>query len=256
MKAVGVRIKSFEDLSEMLEFLETVSTNPKFIDLSVDVATKFVDYVNTEESKTWRKVSRELGDGRRISKTLARSLGVNIKTTMDDKIQENAGLIIAIPLDVSEKMTSYIASEAFKGLRSDQISKALQSKYSQYTDSKINTIARTESSKASTALTEARAKDVASQWYIWRTVKDGKRVRESHQIMEGVVCSWNEPPSPENLEGEKFVGYYHPGGIYNCRCWAQPVILLSQLRFPIKIHINGQIRRMGKEEFLKMGGII
>lgn len=61
---------------------------------------------------------------------------------------------------------------------------------------------------------------------------DGLRVRKSHRIMEGVLVNWNMPPSPERLAGEKDVGNYHAGNIWNCRCYPEPLISVDDIRWP------------------------
>lgn len=255
LKIMNAVVKDSGYSTQMIEALSKLSKDQNFIDLSINVATRFTTHLNSEEEKTWKEVAKELKGGKILAEMFEKSLDVNVRRTMEQTIASNAKLISEIPLGVSEKITDYVASETRKGYRADQISKNLKKKYSQYSESKINLIARTEASKGSTALTESRSKDVGSMWYVWRTANDGNRVRDSHQIMQGVVCNWNDPPSPELLDKEKFVGNYHPGGIWNCRCWPQPVILLSQLRFPIKIHINGSIVRMNKEDFIRLGGM-
>ena len=255
LRIMNAAVKDIDDPVQMSAALSELSRNKNFVELSISVATKFTGYLNNEEAKTWKEVASELKGGKILAELFEKSLDINVRKTMKQTIANNAKLISEIPLGVSEKITNYVAAETRKGYRSDQIAKNLKKKYNQYSESKINLIARTEASKGSTALTESRSKDVGSMWYVWRTANDGNRVRGSHQIMQGVVCNWNDPPSPELLDKEKFVGNYHPGGIWNCRCWPQPVILLSQLRFPIKIHINGSIVRMNKEDFIRLGGM-
>ena len=52
---------------------------------------------------------------------------------------------------------------------------------------------------------------------MWRTVGDN-RVRETHRELNGQSFRWDEPPECDP-------GHHAlPGGIWNCRCWAEPVI--------------------------------
>jgi uncharacterized protein with gpF-like domain len=95
-------------------------------------------------------------------------------------------------------------------------------------------IARTETARTASVLTEVRAKSVGSEGYIWRTSLDAD-VRPkigtpnfaklntlamgSHRKLEGTFHRWDDPPiASEN--GERA----HPGQIYNCRCWPEPVL--------------------------------
>ena len=67
--------------------------------------------------------------------------------------------------------------------------------------------------------------------------------------MEGVLVCWNDPPSPEKLINEKFVGYYHAGEIYNCRCYPQPIVKLNFVKWPAKVYYQGKIQRMSRKQF-------
>ena len=77
---------------------------------------------------------------------------------------------------------------------------------------------------------------------MWHSTHDS-RVRRSHAHMDGVICAWSNPPSPEALIGEKSVGTYNPGGIWNCRCFAEPInpdIIREQLGpGPFKVFRGG-----------------
>ena len=117
--------------------------------------------------------------------------------------------------------------------------------------SRISLIARTESSKASTALTEARAESLNLPWYVWRTSKDA-RVRSSHRHMDGVLIAWAEAPSPEALKGLKSYGTYQAGNTFNCRCYPEPLIYLDQVSWPHKVYHNGTIREMTRSAFKKI----
>jgi uncharacterized protein with gpF-like domain len=67
--------------------------------------------------------------------------------------------------------------------------------------------------------------------------------------MDGVLVHWDDPPSPELLIGEKSVGKYNAGDIWNCRCFAQPVIFLDYITFPAKVYCGGRIVTMTRSQF-------
>ena len=85
------------------------------------------------------------------------------------------------------------------------------------TESRAMLIARTEVARANSMITEARAASVGSTHYIWRTAED-ERVRESHAEMEGQVVAWDTPPTLSDGTTT------HAGQIYQCRCYAEPII--------------------------------
>lgn len=89
------------------------------------------------------------------------------------------------------------------------------------------------------------------RWYVWRTALDGDRVRKSHRLMEGVLVNWKDPPSPEQLACEKNVGYYHAGNIWNCRCYASPIIDVDDIPRNVKVYHNGIVEKMCKDRFVR-----
>jgi len=82
--------------------------------------------------------------------------------------------------------------------------------------SRANLIARTEISRCSNILVQARAEHVKSEGYVWRTSND-LLVRQSHKTMNGKFVKWTEPVTLDKMVG-------HAGGFPNCRCWCDPVI--------------------------------
>ncbi|EKQ56278.1 MAG: phage putative head morphogenesis protein, SPP1 gp7 family [Clostridium sp. Maddingley MBC34-26] len=171
-----------------------------------------------------------------------------LNAALNFEIQKNAEIIKSIPLNISKEVTEHILNESMSGRRASNIAEDLQEMIPKLTKSKAKLIARTETSKTSTALTKARCESLGINWYIWRTSED-RRVRSSHSHMEGVLVCWNNPPSPEALTNEKNVGFYHAGDIYNCRCYPQPVIKLDYIKWPQKVYYNGQIITMTRKQF-------
>ena len=70
--------------------------------------------------------------------------------------------------------------------------------------------------------------------------------------MDGVVVSWNDPPSPEKLVGEKAYGEYHAGETFNCRCYPEPILDVDDVNFPAKVYRRGRIQTMKKDEFTRL----
>jgi SPP1 gp7 family putative phage head morphogenesis protein len=174
---------------------------------------------------------------------------------MRAQINRNADIIKTLPRSISQQVTAHVEKESLKGRRASDIADEIQQMFPESSRAKANLIARTETSKTSTALTQARAEDIGLDWYVWRTSEDG-RVRIGHKKMEGVLINWREPPSPEKLAGEKSAGNYHAGNIYNCRCYPQPLITLNDVKFPHKVYINGAIKVLSREQFRQLSGDI
>ncbi len=79
-------------------------------------------------------------------------------------------------------------------------------------------IARDQVSKLNGQLTNLRQTELGVERYVWRSVGD-ERVRDWHRELNGQTFSWDEPPIT-NYRGDR----NHPGGDFQCRCWAEPVL--------------------------------
>lgn len=157
---------------------------------------------------------------------------------------------------LSASVTKYIHSESLKGRRSAGISKELKSILPEIAVEELESIARAVSSKASTALTQARAEEMGLAWYVWKTSKD-IRVRPSHCLMDDVLVTWKDPPSPELLNGEKSMGACHAGEEEGCRCYPQSLIRIDDVKFPHKVYRRGKIENLSRTSFAKIsrGGL-
>lgn len=200
-------------------------------------------------AKTWREAARKSTRGRFLYDLLMEELQQGKDILINDQLLENAALIKTLPNDIAEKVVKDIADEALKGKRARSIEKIIMQETDKHSRASARLIARTEVAKTQSALTRVRAQSLDMQWYVWRTALDGNRVRPSHRLMEGVLVNWNDPPSPESLAGEKSVGNYHAGNIWNCRCFSEVLVDIDDVKWPHKVYRNGQIQMMSKREF-------
>jgi SPP1 gp7 family putative phage head morphogenesis protein len=120
--------------------------------------------------------------------------------------------------------------------------------------SRVKLIARTETAKASAALTRARCDDLSLDWVEWLTSEDA-RVRVSHKKMDKVLFRWSDMPDPEALVGEKPGGHYGPGEVFNCRCSSAPLLSASDLSWPRRVYANGSIKQMTLQQFKALSGM-
>lgn len=132
--------------------------------------------------------------------------------------REQVDLIKTLPLragEVAQDMSRRIATET--GERAETLIAKLQGLQKGYPEYAARRLARTEVAKAQSALVQVQSRELGIKQYVWRTVRD-EAVRDSHAKMEGKICDWDDPPEVE--PGKRF----HPGGIYNCRCYSEPLI--------------------------------
>lgn len=176
-----------------------------------DLAARVIDEVQQGNMRAWTERSQA------ISKTLRGSVAQSAVGKAAQQLHtEQVTLITSLPLDAAMRAQKY-AQEAMAGGARASYAAKLIAKTGEVTASRAMLIARTETAKANATLTQARAEAVGITHYIWRTMQDGD-VRDSHAHMEGKVCRFDDPPDVD--EG----GAYNPGNIYNCRCFAEPLI--------------------------------
>ena len=177
---------------------------------SLHVVNKVLKGIENQDKAAWRQHSLNM------SYALRQEL-LNAPTgeMLEKLMKEQVNLIQSIPLEAAERVHKLVTENLMQSARADEIAKKIIETES-ITKSRATLIARTEISRASSALVESRARHVGSEGYIWRTSKD-RLVRKSHQEMEGKFVKWSEPPTLDKMTG-------HAGGFPNCRCWPDPQI--------------------------------
>lgn len=178
------------------------------------VAEKMLVKIAKKDEAAWVQMGRDIG--RELRKEL------NDAPTGDflrQMLSEQVHLITSLPLEAAKRVHELTIEAQMDSSRADEIAKKIL-ETGDVTKSRAQLIARTEVARTASGLTMARAKHVGSTHYIWRTSRDGT-VRESHRHMEGKVIPWDTPPKLE--DGTQT----HAGMIYNCRCWAEPLLTLD-----------------------------
>lgn len=141
------------------------------------------------------------------------------KRQMEKAILHNFKMIKTIPRHVLE-----ISQHKYSLDLINEVAKGRLSRGTFYRDlaahgaKNAKVIARTESSKLLTFITENRAKDLGSVAYRWRSSND-IRTRPSHRAMNNVIVFWrpdNEKPILDKMQG-------NAGEFPNCRCTAQAI---------------------------------
>lgn len=156
----------------------------------------------------------------------ARAMGLSLRreiksaptgTMLRDLLQENVGLITSLPTQAAERVHKLTLEGLVEGSRYSELQREIL-RTGDVTTSRATLIARTETARTASGLTEARALHVGSEGYIWRSMEDGD-VRKEHKKLNGRYFRWDDPPVAGS-KGERA----HAGQIYNCRCYPEPVI--------------------------------
>lgn len=185
------------------------------------------NYANT--IRPWARVTakvmladvarRDLAMWRANSQEMYRGLAVELGSAptgavLADLQQQQVELITSLPTEAAYKVHELAQMAMLDSTRSSEVSKRILN-LGEVTKARATLIGRTEVSRASSNLVQARATYAGSDGYIWRTANDGN-VRDSHKEMDGKYVRWSSPPTLDNLTG-------HAGTIPNCRCFADPV---------------------------------
>lgn len=174
-------------------------------------ASRMIAEVDARDKAAWMRTARKMGASLRAEIATA-PVGVVVRQRLDDQVK----LIKSIPLEAAKRVRELANEGIVQGTRPEVIAQEIM-KMAGVTKSRAMLIARTEVSRTATELTRARAEYVGSTAFIWRTSKD-ERVRESHKRLEGQTFRWDTPPECDP-------GHFAlPGGIFNCRCYPEPVI--------------------------------
>jgi SPP1 gp7 family putative phage head morphogenesis protein len=170
--------------------------------------------VAISEWRAWKALSQEIGAGLKAEVANA-PVGAVFQVLMDDQVK----LIKSLPTEAARRVHEITIKALTEGVRHEDLI-GLVRQLGDMTRARATLIARTETARTASTLTEARATYAGSVAYVWRTAGDAQ-VRPSHRMLEGKVCMWNDPPVSDVSGGVEHRS--HPGRIWNCRCYAQPL---------------------------------
>lgn len=151
-----------------------------------------------------------------------------IKGTMQKALADNVALIQSIQTDFINEVGGVVFGNLAKGGRHENLVTLIRER-GKVTESRARLIARDQTAKLNSALTQARNEALGVDLYEWGGAGD-ERERDSHNALNGKVCKYSDP-TVYSTDGGKtwkkrpsnaFVG--HPGEDYQCRCVALPVV--------------------------------
>ena len=164
------------------------------------------------------------------------TLGVNplqgdpyLQTRLKVFARQNALLIESLPANALKDIEGIASRGLTSGRTVNEIEAEIRRKFDT-TRARARLIARDQTGKLNAQLTEVRQKRIGINEYIWND-SDDERVRDSHSVLDGMICSWDDettyrrPGSKKWLKRSSIGGYIgHPGTDYQCRCWGEPVL--------------------------------
>ena len=171
------------------------------------------------DKRRWQAMSESMsGSMRAMLKKVgnASPTGAAYNRLLDDQVH----LIKSMHTDQAERVHEIVREAHLTSIRANDTARLVRELWlktgTQAGKAKAQLIARTESSRAASSLTQVRAESIGSKGYIWRTIKDTD-VRKSHRDLDGEYIPWDSPPTTDSLAG-------HAGCVPNCRCYPEPVL--------------------------------
>lgn len=178
--------------------------------LANQIAGTFVNGVVNENRENFNKAIRKS-----IGVDLPRALAAEgLNDIIEAKTIENVNLIQSIPDQYFKSIVTIVNEGTTRGNRaSSMITEIL--KLNKTTRNRAKVIARDQTTKVNSAVSQARQETLGVTKYRWRTSED-ERVRDSHRRNNGKIFRWDRPPKETG----------HPGQDIQCRCVAEPIIEL------------------------------
>ena len=178
------------------------------------VSNNMLADISQKDEQAWIK------HGKRLSGALQKELKTmpmgGIVTALRNRQVE---LITSIPVEAAQRAQD-LAFEAATttSARAKAVAKQIQ-ETEEVTESRALLTARTEIARSQAIIQEARARWIGSESYIWHTAED-PQVRSDHRELQGQTFRWDAPPISDKKAGRRA----HPGCIYSCRCFAEPIL--------------------------------
>lgn len=209
---------------DIMQALNTLSGSEKYNQFAIKFSQELAKKGLNNQRGIWRKYYEAAKKAHYIA--LPQTYRQFELQTYAKAVRHNFDMIKSIPSEMLEilnhKYTSTLMEEVAKGTLPRGSFRKMLAKHGQ---KQANVIARTETAKLQTAITESRALDVGAITYTWLSSND-KRTRPSHKAMNGVIVFWrpdNEKPLLDNMRG-------NAGEFPNCRCDAQPNVDIDDFK--------------------------
>lgn len=217
---VGQLVKGFEAgnievLPRLLHLLRAYSD--ALTPWAVSTVRRMLGEVNDRDVSSWRSLGTAMG--RQLRHDIFKT---DVGRIMAVLLHDQVGLIKSLPIEAGERVHEL----TLRGLENSERAASYVDEIrrsGEVTKARATLIARTEVARTASILTQTRAQAAGITHYRWQTSKDAD-VRRGHAAMQGKVCRFDTPPA---VEENGRIMHHHPGQIWNCRCWPEPLVELE-----------------------------
>lgn len=165
-----------------------------------------------------------------FSRILDKGIHVNLPTSApwwnDMKaswVEDNYTLITSNAKNYVSKINTLTEQAIVNGMSPGQLKKEILSATESLSDKHCKLLARDQMGKLNGQITQAQMEEIGLDMYVWSTAFDD-RVRDSHAVMEGILCRWDDASVCSYDGGKTWVPrpsnavQLHPGQDIQCRC--------------------------------------
>ena len=139
--------------------------------------------------------------------------------------EDNYTLITSNAKNYVSKINTLTEQAIVNGLSPMKLKEEIKKVIESLSDKHCKLLARDQMGKLNGQITEAQMTEVGLDMYVWSTSYDD-RVRNSHAVMEGLLCRWDDASVCSYDNGKTWVSRpsgaidLHPGQDIQCRCVA------------------------------------
>ena len=139
--------------------------------------------------------------------------------------EDNYTLITSNAKNYISKINTLTEQAIVNGMSPGKLKEEILKATESLSDKHCKLLARDQMGKLNGQITEAQMTEVGLDMYVWSTSYDD-RVRDSHAVMEGLLCRWDDASVCSYDNGKTWVSRpsgaidLHPGQDIQCRCVA------------------------------------
>jgi len=137
--------------------------------------------------------------------------------------ENNYALITSNASRFVDKINNLTEQAIVNGFSHKRLKEELKKATTGLSDAHCKLIARDQLGKLNGQIAQAQKQEIGLNLYTWSTARDD-RVRENHEMMEGLLCRYDDADVCSYDEGKTWVDrpatavHLHPGQDYQCRC--------------------------------------
>lgn len=231
------------DKSVISKKIKSLSTSDLYKEFCEKFAKKLAKQGLAKEKGLWRKYYDAAR--RKHMFGLPSTYTAFQKQVYEKIVKQNFKMIKSIPDSIMKVWKQKDVTTLLRQVLEGRVGRrTFESQLRQHSAKNAKLIARTETAKLQTAVSEARSREVGSVAYIWRSSHD-RRTRKSHQRMDDVLVFWRpaeEQPLLDNMRG-------NAGCFPNCRCHVLPIFDetdLTKSSYQVYDYRHDRLVRMSK----------